>query len=455
MCHFRYLLWHFLLYLCENAYFMKTVFKPRKGKGKAGKIQVIFNYGAKKRFRYSTGLEIENVGNWDYQKNRVKNVIAEPHKVVINSRLNVLQAELEKEFVKLSFTDGIDVNNSHLKVFCDRFFNKSLEEKSDSYELLPFYDWYIRTYTVHPLPSTGKPLAESTIKAYRNSYNLIKRFTSEEYELNYDKIDKKFYYDFLEWLYNQDYATSYVAAQIKNLKTMMEASLELDYHSGRNFKKKYFKKPTAETDNIYLDEQELRVIHEKSLTHYRTIILNNGLKLPGEKLERAKDIFLISSFTGLRVGDAKKLKKQSIFSLNGKKYFQIMTSKTTKPLSIPIHPIVQEILEKRNGELPDKMPDQHINYALKKIGKIAGINEEVEKKSTKGGLYKTETFKKYELICTHTGRRSFCTNAYRAGVVAQDIMTISGHKTERSFMLYLKLGESQKAEKIGEHPFFN
>lgn len=101
------------------------------------------------------------------------------------------------------------------------------------------------------------------------------------------------------------------------------------------------------------------------------------------------------------------------------------------------------------------MPNQHINYGLKEIGKIAGLDEQVEKRSTKGGQSKTETFKKYELICTHTGRRSFCTNAYRAGVVAQDIMTISSHKTERSFMLYLKLGESQKAEKIGEHPFFN
>lgn len=236
---------------------------------------------------------------------------------------------------------------------------------------------------------------------------------------------------------------------------MMEASLDLDYHSNLNFKKKYFKKPTAETDGIYLDEQELRMIHQKSFTHHRTIILNNGLRLTGEKLERAKDIFLISSFTGLRIGDTKRLKKQSIFSLNGKKYFQIMTNKTTKPLSIPIHPVVREVLDKRNGELPEKMPDQHINYALKKIGKIAGIDEEVEKKSTKGGQFQIETYKKYQLICTHTGRRSFCTNAYRAGVVAQNIMTISGHKTERSFMLYLKLGESQKAEKIGEHPFFN
>lgn len=64
-------------------------------------------------------------------------------------------------------------------------------------------------------------------------------------------------------------------------------------------------------------------------------------------------------------------------------------------------------------------------------------------------LARTEAFKKFKVICTHTGRRPFYTNAYCAGVVGQDIMTISGHSTKRAFMLYLKLGESQKAQKIG------
>ena len=434
---------------------MTTVFKPREAKGRGAKIQLIFNYGTGKRLRYSTGLTIENINNWDHQKNRVKNVIAEPNKVIINNKLNELQTELEEEYVKLSVTKGIQVSNSHLKDFCNKFFNKAEEEVHEHYEILPFYEWFIKTYSIGPLPSTGKPLAASTKKTYNNAYQIIKRFSSEEYKLTYDKINKKFYYDFLDWMYSQDYSTSYVGTQIKILKTMLEAAFDLGYNKNKDYMKKFFKKPTAESDNIYLNQQELKAIHKKSFINHRTIILNNGIKLTGDKLERAKDIFLISSFTGLRVGDAKKLRKQNIFSLKGKKYFQVHSQKTSKPLSIPIHPIVQEILDKRNGELPAKMPDQHINYALKKIGKIAGINEEVEKTTTKGGQPKLEKFKKYELICTHTGRRSFCTNAYRAGVVAQDIMTISGHSTERSFMLYLKLGESQKAQKIGEHPFFN
>ena len=434
---------------------MTTVFKPRDSKGKGAKIQLIFSYGAGKRLRYSTGLNIENIKNWDHQKSRVKNVIAEPNKTVVNNKLNELQSELEKEFVRLSVIENIGVKNRHLKNFCDKFFNKGSEDEQEHFELLPFYDWYMNTYAVSPLPSTGRPLALSTIKAYRNSYKLMKRFASEQYELNYQKINKKFYYDFLDWLYSQNYSTSYVGTHVKILKTMMEAASEFGYHNNREYTKKFFKKPTAEIDNIFLDQTELNKIHKKSFIRHRTIILNNGLKLTGDILERAKDIFLISSYTGLRISDAKRLKKLNIFTLHGKRYFQIHSQKTSKPLSIPVHPVVQEILEKRDGELLKGMPDQHINYALKEIGRIAGIDEEVEKKTTKGGKSRMEIFKKYELICTHTGRRSFCTNAYRAGVASQDIMTISGHRTERSFMLYLKLGESQKAEKIGEHPFFN
>ena len=434
---------------------MTTIFKPRGSKGKKVKIQLIFNHGANKRFRYSTGLSIENVNNWDIQKNRIKNVIAEPHKTTINNKLNDFQTKLEKEFVRLSVTEGVNVTNDQLKVFCDKFFNKIIEDDQVHLELLPFYEWYIQTYSTNPLPATGKPLAKSTRKTYNNSYQIIKRFASEKYDLSYDKINKKFYYDFLDWLYSQDYATSYVGTQIKILKTMMEAAFDLEYHSTRDYTKKFFKKPAAESDNIYLDQNELQMIHRKSLAGHETIVLENGVRLTADKLERAKDIFLISSFTGLRIGDAKRLTGQNIISNKGKKYFQIVSNKTTKPLSIPIHPVVQEILKKRKGKLPKKMPDQHINYALKKIGEIAKIDEEVEKKTTKGGISLTKKFKKHDLICTHTARRSFCTNAYRAGVVANDIMTISGHSTERSFMLYLKLGESQKAEKIGEHPFFN
>lgn len=119
---------------------------------------------------------------------------------------------------------------------------------------------------------------------------------------------------------------------------------------------------------------------------------SNWLSKSGFQLQ----ILFLASF--IRISDTKRLKKQNIYSLKGKEFFQILSQKTTKPISIPVHPIVQEILNKRGGELPDGMPDQHINYALKEIGRIAKKGEEVEKRKTKGGKPRVEKFKKYELI---------------------------------------------------------
>ena len=92
----------------------------------------------------------------------------------------------------------------------------------------------------------------------------MKRFVFEEYELTYQKINKKFYYDLLEWLYSQNYSTSYVGTHIKILKTMMEAASEFSFHNNREYTKKHFKKPAAEIDNIFLDQTELKRIHQKT-----------------------------------------------------------------------------------------------------------------------------------------------------------------------------------------------
>jgi hypothetical protein len=61
---------------------------------------------------------------------------------------------------------------------------------------------------------------------------------------------------------------------------------------------------------------------------------------------------------------------------------------------------------------------------------------------------------KHDLIVTHTARRSFCTNAYLAGVDKLDIMAISTHKTESSFMKYIKVTKQQHADRLAAHPFF-
>jgi hypothetical protein len=44
---------------------------------------------------------------------------------------------------------------------------------------------------------------------------------------------------------------------------------------------------------------------------------------------------------------------------------------------------------------------------------------------------------------------------YLASVPSLDIMKISGHKTEREFLNYIKVGKEETAQNLAKHPYFN
>ncbi len=81
---------------------------------------------------------------------------------------------------------------------------------------------------------------------------------------------------------------------------------------------------------------------------------------------------------------------------------------------------------------------------------MAGITEEVEKTITKGGITRTTKYKKWKMVGTHTARRSFATNMYKRGIPTITIMAITGHKTETSFLKYIKITPREHAEKMRE-----
>ena len=78
--------------------------------------------------------------------------------------------------------------------------------------------------------------------------------------------------------------------------------------------------------------------------------------------------------------------------------------------------------------------------------------EEIEQ--TKGGRKVVYKRPKYEMIKTHTARRSFCTNAYLTKMDTLDIMALSGHKTETDFLKYIKVTGKERAKRIAEHKIF-
>ena len=52
---------------------------------------------------------------------------------------------------------------------------------------------------------------------------------------------------------------------------------------------------------------------------------------------------------------------------------------------------------------------------------------------------------KAEAVSTHTARRSFASNLYRQGIPSITIMAITGHRSERQFLKYIKLDAEEHA----------
>ena len=56
---------------------------------------------------------------------------------------------------------------------------------------------------------------------------------------------------------------------------------------------------------------------------------------------------------------------------------------------------------------------------------------------------------KFELISSHTARRSGVTNLYKTGLLdTRQIMSISGHQSERVFESYIKIGIREQTRRI-------
>ena len=63
----------------------------------------------------------------------------------------------------------------------------------------------------------------------------------------------------------------------------------------------------------------------------------------------------------------------------------------------------------------------------------------------------TTKYKKWEVVSSHTARRTFATNLYKSGFPSISIMQITGHKTEAAFLKYIKVNKHEHAKLLAEH----
>jgi hypothetical protein len=146
--------------------------------------------------------------------------------------------------------------------------------------------------------------------------------------------------------------------------------------------------------------------------------------------------------------------------IDGKKYVELIQKKTGTKCIIPMRPELDAILQRYDYTLP-KTIEQKVNEGIKLIGDKAGITELIHVEKNKGGrVVKTEV-KKCDLISTHCARRTGISLMYLAKdkkgnrIPIIDIMKISGHKTPKEFLKYVRISQEETAVALSLHPYFS
>lgn len=381
---------------------------------------------------------------WNTESQEVRNISdVSKKRVAINKWLRKF-----KRFVmdKIDELKSTNIDNNTLKeaikheinIYLKKIIIKEVKEVT----FYTFTEKLIEQSKSRVIEKTGKPISIRTIQDYKTTINHIKTFESKEnYRITFESINLDFYYAFKDFLEELNYGINTIGKYIKNLKTFLNAATEQGVNNNLAYKSKYFVKPSERSEQIYLNEKELNSIIQLDLSF-------------DNELNQARDLFILAAYTGLRVSDFNRLTKENIHTHKNQRVFRLHQQKTDGYLSIPIHPIVETILSKRSGNPPNKMPNQKINDLLEVIGEKARISEVITIKKTKGGKEETKMIAKYKMIKNHTARRSFCTNAYLAKMNTLDIMSISGHNSEKTFLNYIKVSKDERAIKIAESDFF-
>jgi integrase len=400
-------------------------------------VNLIIRYSNQK-FSYPTGEKI-NPRHWQGDKSKRNYQRAKPNGGFIeytefNSRLDNIENTVQDIFRRYKNDNGSAAPTwNKFKELLDLAFRRKEPMAKD---FMSFIKQEIEVSKSRTNTKTGRIISAPTIRKYNTTYNHLEDFISKTGKrLDFEDINATFYNQFVSFLQTQyNLATNSIGKDISVIKKFLNDATEKGINKNNAYKSNNFAVISEKSDSIYLSEDELKLLFE--------------LDLSSSYLEKTRDLFLIGCYTGLRYSDFSVLDGNHI--KNGA--IEIETYKTGETVIIPLHPIVESIFKKYNYKLPKSISNQKTNDYIKEVGKLVPqLNTDITKRITRGGKRTSTDYKKWQLITTHTARRSFATNLYLGGFPAIEIMKITGHRTESAFMRYIKITPADTAKRLQAH----
>ena len=154
---------------------------------------------------------------------------------------------------------------------------------------------------------------------------------------------------------------------------------------------------------------------------------------------KIRDIFFAACFTGMRIGDWGKIRRGNLIKLsNGRKALHYFTSKGVNvgkdvEVVIPAHPYVLEVIE-RYGEAPPLYSNPMVNRVVKEIAQMTGMVARERVKEEVNGEIRESIKERWQLVVSHTARKTANTNMKRHGLEDYLAGVLIGHSQKKSSM---------------------
>ena len=335
---------------------------------------------------------------------------------------------------------------------------KEQEQEARKADVILFLENFLEGIKNGRIKNGAENYTLNTCKVWSNFLGILKRFIQIS-PFTWKDINKALADRFVSFMEKNGYMVTSINKYIICFKAMIQNAMDQELHNNLIALRAFSKKKIQETDKakeIYLTKAELQALYEMPL---------EGLK------DKVRDVFLVGCYTCQRFSDYARLEKENFTkTAKGTKVVRIVQEKTGNDVVIPIlNDNLLHIAEKYGYDIPkvnDVILNRYIKQILKELSstvpslarKERTLLTMKEREKEKQGLVSFERDNKenvikprYELVSSHTARRSGITNLYLSGNFdTYQMMSISGHRDEKTFYEYIKLSSDEVADSIAK-----
>ena len=357
--------------------------------------------------------------------------------------------------------------------------------------VIGFYDYFFAGISDGSIRhGNNSDYTPGTIQVWKSFGRHLRDYCKKD--IPFEDIDKPFADKFTLYLQKKGFMANTINKNVTCFRKLCNLAAMEGYNKNAVSLRVWKDRTVKETEKraeIYLTDEEIDAMYSMKLTGMNEIV---------------RDIFLLGYFSCQRYSDYSELREDNFITYDKGLGLIILTQKKTgKTVNVPIcDDRVYELCEKYHYDFPE-ITEQQMNIKIKAVAyelakiqpsfqeKYVTVLTAVErrseqtytkllKKKEKGTkftdnerkwFYKLDKIAqtrngsplwernshgeivrpKYELVTSHTARRSGATNLYKLGVLSdQEIRSITGHQSQKVFESYIRIGISEQAQRVGD-----